>query len=222
MLSDFQLLVEKAVRDDSSLITADDIDAAIALAVSRYSLDRPQYVVEDLEPTGLGELILPDLWEQGFSSIISLEYPIGSFPAKIVDSEAYAIYQSPTGHSLRLLFTPTETVRATYSIAHVLSYIDDTIPANHREAVTCWAAAYCLDQLAAFAAGVTDATIQAGRVDRGSQTRDYAQRANALRIRYVNELGIEEKKAVAAGVVVNLDLKNSVGQDRLTHPNRFR
>lgn len=222
MLSDYQLLVEKTVRDDSNLIDALDIEAAIALAVSRYSLDRPQYVVEDLEPTGLGELILPEAWEQGFSTVTSLEYPIGSFPARIVDPAAYVVYQSPTGYSLRLLFTPAEAVRATISIAHVLSHNADTIPAHHREAVTCWAAASCLEQLAAFAAGVTDSTIQAGRIDRGSQTRDYTARANALRVRYINELGIEEKKSVAAGVVVNLDLKNSIGEDRLTHPNRFR
>jgi hypothetical protein len=297
MLSDFQSLVAKAVRDDSGLITAVDIDAAIALAVSRYSLDRPQYAVEDLEPTGLGELLLPETWEQGFSNIVSLEYPIGDFPARIVDPEAYAVYQRPVDAVLRLLFAPTDAVRATFSKAHVLSretglaqtdgttstivlsaaasvvndfytgltvviddgmgigqsglitgydgltqtatiatawavapdatshyYIDimDTIPANNREALTCWAAAYCLDQLAAFAAGVTESTIQAGQVQRGSQTRDYAARANALRTRYILELGIDEKRSVAAGVVVNLDLKNSRGQDRFTHPNRFR
>lgn len=222
MLSDYQLLVEKTVRDDSNLINAYDIEAAIALAVSRYSLDRPQYVVEDLEPTGLGELILPEVWEQGFSTVTSLEYPIGSFPAKLVDPAAYGVYQAPAGYSLRLLFTPTEAVRATISIAHVLSHTEDTIPAHHREAVTCWAAACCLEQLAAFAAGVTDSTIQAGRMERGNQTRDYAERAKALRVRYSNELGIEAKKAVAAGVVVNLDLKSSMGEDRLTHPNRYR
>jgi hypothetical protein len=222
MLSDFQTLVEKAVRDDSGRIGPTDIDAAIGLAVSRYSQDRPRYAVEDLAANDSSALPLPAAWEGEFSSIAGLEYPLGSFPPEMLDRERYGVYQAPSGFELRLDFTPASDVRATYAIAHVLSDAEDTIPLRHREALTCWAAAYCLEQLAAFYAGQTDSTIQAERVERGGPARDYAARAKALRARYFSELGVEEKKAAPAGVVVDLDLLNSRNQDRLTHPKRYR
>ena len=222
MLADFQLLVEKAVRDDSGLITPDDIDVAIGLALSRYASDRPRYVVEDLAANGTDALDLPEAWDTEVSSISQLEYPIGSFPPAIAETDAYGLYQAPTGFMVRLAFTPTAPVRITYSVGHSLTDTVDTVPVGHREAVSCWAAAHCCDQLARFYAGAGDSTIQADRVERGSQSRDFAREAKTLRARYLSELGLEEKKFVAAGTVVDLDLTSSLGQDRFTHPRRLR
>lgn len=222
MLSDYQELVSQAVRDDSGRITPDDIASAIGLALARYSLDRPRLVVEDLAPNGSSSLPLPLLWEADFSQVCAVEYRIGEFPPSMVDNDEYGLYQYPMGWVLRFAFTPDAPVRITYGISHVLNDADDTIPAKHREAVACWAAAYCFDQLAGFYAGATDNTLQADKVDRGTQAKDFAQRAVTLRKRYINELGLEDKKSAAAGVVVDMDLKSSLGRDRLTHPNRFR
>ena len=222
MLADYQAIVEKAVRDDSGLIEYNDITDAIGFAVNRYSLDRPQYVVEDIAANGTPTLPLPLQWQLDFSTIDSLEYPIGNFPPNLVETDYYSIYQAPTGFFLRVLITPDDSVRVTYSIAQILTDVVDTIPVKHREAIGCWAAAYCYDQLAGFYAGRTDSTIAAANVDRGAQTRDYAARATKLRQRYYDELGIDPKKSNAASAVVDLLMLNSRGRDRLTHPNRYR
>ena len=98
----------------------------------------------------------------------------------------------------------------------------DTIPIEDREPVACWAAAVLCDQLAALYSGNTDSTIQADSVQQTSKAQEYAARAKALRKRYMDELGIEDKRSEPAGVVVNLDFPDSQGQDRLTHRSAFR
>jgi hypothetical protein len=109
-----------------------------------------------------------------------------------------------------------------YTIPHTLNATVDTIPLYHREGVASWAAAICCEQLSSWFANAGDSTLTADRVERLSQSKDYAARARTLRTRYLDEIGVQEKKTGAAGTVVNLDLKNSFGQNRFTHSNRFR
>lgn len=222
MLADYLTLVQNAVRDDGGIIAPADYVTAIGQAVSRYSSDRPQYWVEDIAASGDDSLALPSAWQMGGSTIISLEYPIGRFPPGFVDAEQYLVYRSPSGWALRTAFIATSAVRLTYSITHILDDTTDTIPTAHREAVANWAAANCCEQLASYFANAGDSTIQADRVDRLSQSKDYTGRAKALRARYYNELGVDEKKSAPAGVVVDLDLRDSRNNDRFTHPNRYR
>lgn len=222
MLADMLVLVQSAVRDDSQVVTPEDYLAAIALAVSRYSSDRPRYWVVDVPASGSDSLPLPDAWELDFSNLISVEYPIGEFPPEIWDADQYVLYQAPSGWLIRLAFAPMSDVRLTYSIAQVLTELEDTIPLTHREAVACWEAASCCDQLASFYANASDSTIQADRVERQNQSRDYAARAKVLRSRYLSELGVDEKKSAPAGVVVDLDLTDSFGNDRFIHGRRYR
>ncbi|MEW8660777.1 MAG: hypothetical protein AB2603_20895, partial [Candidatus Thiodiazotropha endolucinida] len=91
-----------------------------------------------------------------------------------------------------------------------------------REAVASYAAALCCEQLVSEYSGDSDSTIQADSVDHGDKARKFGRRADKLRKRYYNELGIEPKRNQAAGVVVDLDGRDSRGRDRLTHPGRFR
>lgn len=222
MLADLVELIRQSVRDDANLITVDDIGVAAGLAVARYSLDRPREIVEDLAPSGTDTLPLPTLWQDDFSHVVSVEYPFGLFPPEFLDNDLHLVYQAPTGKVFRLGLVPTSGVRATYTIAHTLNDTVDTLPIKHREAIACWAAAFCYDQLAGYYAGATDTMMQADSVRRNEQSRDYAKRAETLRKRYINELGLEDKKNAAAGMVVDLDLKTSYGTDRFTHRNRFR
>jgi hypothetical protein len=114
------------------------------------------------------------------------------------------------------------TVRSSYSIAHQVSGSADTIPLGDREVVCCLAAASLCDQLASLYSGDSDSTIQADSVNHQSKAAEFAARARALRKRYFDELGIDTKKNVAAGEVVNLDLPSSLGTERLTHGVSFR
>ncbi|MGE0256908.1 MAG: hypothetical protein AB7N54_19965 [Alphaproteobacteria bacterium] len=215
-LTDYQSLADDLVRDDSGRIATADRDAAIALAVTRYAKDRPRTAVEDLDSGAGGHLLdLPEGWETDFSRLVTLEYPVGAVPPAL--RADWRLYETPAATKIMLAdaLPASATVRASYTIAHVVDAETDTVPASDREAVTCWAAALLLDQLAAFHAGSTDATIKADAVAPGSKSGDYARRAAAMRKRYFDELGLDPKKAVAAGIVVDLDPRASDGGLRM-------
>lgn len=224
-LTDYQTLTDNLVRDDAGAIATADRDSAIALAVSRYSKDRPRKLVEDITAASSGKwLDLPASWEDGFSVLQALEYPVGEAPPSFLSADSFSLYQAPAGEQilLRNAVTAGDTVRATFTVQHVLGGATDTIPGVDSEAVASYAAAILCDQLASLYSGDSDSTIQADSVDHQGKAREFAIRAKTLRKRYYDELGIDPKRNVAAGVVVDLDFPNSLGQDRLQHPGRFR
>lgn len=226
MLGDFQQIVTDLVRDDAGKIAAAERDRAIGAAVLRYSKDRPREKVDDLTPESAQLLPLPAAWEAEFSDLRSLEYPIGEIPPTFIEGGRYAFYRSPAALKIQLLdavAVAANNVRSTYTIKHSVTASEDTVPVQEREPVSCWAAAVLCDQLAAFYSGGTDSTIQADSSPGQSRAQEYAARARSLRKRYFTELGIDEDAQLEpAGTFVNLDLGDSRGEDRLTHPRRFR
>jgi hypothetical protein len=220
-LADYQTLVTAFVRDDNDKITPTDRDNAITRAVERYSKDKPRLKVEDINGLGTQLLAVPAGWVDEFSALSLLEYPIGSVPPSLIEQDDVSIYRSPSGPQIQLRVSipvGAANVRATYTIKHQLDGAADTIPADHREPVACWAAASLCEQLATLYAGQSDSTIQADSVDYKSKSSTFASRAKALRARYTSELGINDVSNVAAGVVVSLTDRDSRGQQRLTHP----
>lgn len=225
MLADYEQLVTDLVRDDAARLAAAEKQRAIGAAVYRYSSDKPRTKVQDVTPETSQRLPLPAAWEEGFSSVLSLEHPIGDIPPTLLEQDAHQVYDDGVAKKILLeqgVTVAANSVRMSFTIAHVVSAGEDTIPLQHREPVACYAAASCCDQLASFYSGGTDSTIQADSVDNRSKAAEYSARARALRKRYFDELGIEDKRNVAAGVVVDLDLPSTLGEERLLRENRFR
>jgi len=224
VLTDYTTLVTAAVRDDASKLSAGEISSAIAQAVARYSKDRPRTKVEDLTAPGGNLLPLPAAWEADFSQLGSLEYPIGNVPPDIIGAGGWAMYTTPTALKIQVAaaIQANAAVRATYTIAHVLSATVDTIPVGDRESVSSYAAAILSDQLASLYSNDQDSTINADSVQHSSKAGEFSRRAKVLRQRYFDDLGIDTKRNVAAGAVVNLDMASSVGRDRITHQRRYR
>jgi hypothetical protein len=217
-LSDFQSLVQDLVRDDANHISDPQRNAAIDSAVARYSKDRPRQKVEDVAATGANTLPLPTNWQAGYSDLLDLEHPIGQVPPSRLPAQTYSLYATPSGETIMLTNAVQvgAQVRVTYSIAHALSNAEDTITLGDREPVCCLAAASLCDQLASLYSGDSDSTIQADSVNHQSKAGEFASRAKVLRKRYLDELGIDAKKNVATGVVVEFPKNNSRGGDRLT------
>lgn len=223
-LADLQSLTTALVRDDAGKIATGERDRAIALAVTRYSKDRPHVLVADLVSAGGKFLDLPAGWQNGFSAIQSLEYPIGDAPPTYIPVDMWQVYQGLAGLQILLIDSLAigATVRAAYTVPHTVDALTDTLPAVDAEPVASYAAAMLCDQLASLYSNDTDSSIQADAVDHTSKAREFALRAKTLRKRYFDELGVEPKRNVAAGVVVDLDLTDSLGRDRLLHPGRYR
>ncbi|MCU7934117.1 MAG: hypothetical protein KZQ99_04460 [Candidatus Thiodiazotropha sp. (ex Dulcina madagascariensis)] len=222
MKLDYQKLVERLIRDDEDKLTSGDIDTAIDMAVTRYSKDRPAIAVRDEVAPGGQRLNLPTDWVAGFSDIQAIEYPIGNIP--VSELETWQLYQAPAGEEVLLpeSIETNQTIRFRFTVFHRLDSTVDTVPLGDREAVASYAAALCCDQLATFYSGDSDSTIQADSVDHGNKSRQFSRRADKLRRRYYNELGIGAKRNHAVGVIVDHDGRDSRGRDRLTHPGRFR
>lgn len=218
-LADYQTLVDGFARDGSGNLAETDRNAAIELAVIRYSADRPRKPVVGLISPGTAIVDLPETWEQGFSELVEVARSTGT-----EGPIAAAVVDTLTGPKLRLCDTVPEgqLILVQHTALHQLDAAADTIPVKDREAVARWAAGLLLDQLANLYAGTREPTIQADSADHQGKGSRYAERAKAMRKVYEDHLGIDPKRNVAAGAVVDLDLLDSRGRDRLVHTRRRR
>lgn len=196
MLFELKKLVDALVRDESERISRSDRASAIALAIVRYSSDRPRSKVEDVISLGGDTLPLPTAWETG-STVSTAEYPIGESPVSYLPC---SIYTRPDGDVIRLgeSLQAGAEVRLAFSILHVVTDEIDTIAPGHREAVACWAAALLLEELAAASINDGDSTIQADSTDRRTKAQEYAARARTLKARYSEALGLNKEGVQAA------------------------
>lgn len=194
-------LVIAAVQDAATRLTQDDYTNAITAALARYSKGKPRILVRDLPGTASHDLALPVEWSPDFSAVRSLEYPIGNVPADILQSDCWALYQSPTSIVIRLTdLAPanTESVRCTFTVLHT----EATLPVVDQDAVAELAASNCLYQLSAAAGNNMDSTIQADSVDYQSKTDQYRRLAADLRKKALTSLGLDDDNVTPPASVV--------------------
>lgn len=221
MLDDVRALTDDMVRDDArERVSADQRDKAIALAVAQYGRDRPRVVVADIAAPADGLIAIP----AGAASLAGIEHPVGYRPPALLPPTAYQLYTTPDGPSVMLVATITagEPVRVTWHHPHILTVVEDTIPAVDHEAVASYAVAVLFDQIAALTSGDGNPTIPADAVNHQAKPENYAKRAERLRQRYYDLLGIDVRRVRPASVLVQLPLPSSTGETRLTHHRQRR
>jgi hypothetical protein len=183
----------------------DDLRSALDAAAKQYSSNRPYTKVADKVGTGINDVALPTDWLIGFSSLESVEFPIGDVPATMLDAADAYLYQTPTALMLRIesvKLSAAQTARITYTMTHDLGTeaVASTIPDTDFEAVCCLAASICCDELATSYAQGTDSSINADVVDGGSRGRAFADRAIALKKFYTEHMGLTKPvEATGAG-----------------------
>jgi hypothetical protein len=188
------------ILDGGERIDPSGLDAAIAEAINiRFSADRPRLVVSDITGNGTNDLPLPtgqagEVWEDGFSLVQSIEFPIGNVPESYVDDSDYKMYRSPitegnpTGLNVRLLATVpmgTDNVRVTWTVRHT----PDTVPAGDFEAVCAYAASLCFDSMAASYIQSIDGAVPGDTVNYRTKAQDCLTVAKTFRTRYLNHIG---------------------------------
>jgi hypothetical protein len=197
----YDLVIARVKDDAEKLVDPTDYNDAITAALARYSKGKPRILVRDLPGTDGHDLALPVEWSPDFSEVRSLEYPIGTVPADLLQPGCWALYQSPTSTVIRLddlAPAATETIRCTFVVLHT----EATLPATDVEPVADIAAAICLLQLAAAYGNSTDSTIQADSVDHQSKTDQYRRLATELRRKGLAALGLDDEDAAPAAAVV--------------------
>lgn len=225
----FETLFGDRVRDSGAKCTTAQIDRAIVEAVKRYARVRPIEAVQDYAGDGATfDFALPAGWVQDLSTVRSLEYPAGQRPASLLESDDWEYYRSSTSAvKIRLKdLTPSvgQTLRVTWTKPHQVDVSGSTIVSQDEEAVANLAAAIGLRQLAAHYANTVDPTLAADTVNYRSKSSDYLKLASELETQYREHMGIKDKESenLAGGTFVDVDRTNSLNQDQLTHPNRWR
>jgi hypothetical protein len=221
-LSDHQALIEDfavGLVDELGLAAR---DRALAAAVQRYGRDRPRRLVADVTSVDGRTLALPAAADP--DQPFQLEHPIDDDPPAYLDADDWIVYRGPTTTEIRLVgsLAAGAVVRMTYGASHVVDATTDTIPVRDREAVACYAAATLADMMALRTAGDGSPTIGADSVDHGSKSSNYAARANRLRQRYFELLGIDPKRLAPASATGTVPSKASWGSSFFQRRSRGR
>ena len=207
--------VKSKVMDDSGRLTdADHYAPAIAAALERYGKHRPKETPADLNGEDGHDLTLPAGFVDGFSRLLSVEYPVDQVPEEILDPGHWKLYRSPTGLKLRLLYeepTAAETVRITYTAVR----LEADIVTGDADAVANLAAAICLRTLAALYGQTSDPTIQADVVNYRSKLDEFRRLADSLESEYTRHLGIDAGGGSPAAMAMAVPETRLGG--RLTH-----
>lgn len=223
--ADYQTRVAKLLQDAAASLASADRDDLIRQALQqRYSKDRPLESVTDVVADGTSFVPLPGTFEDGFSSVKMIEYPIGEVPISLVEAEEWQMYRSPSALKILLLeTTPTnlEKLRVTWTARHNAD--GSTVYGGDFDAVCDYAASLSFEALAALKTQSGDPTILADAVNYRTKGQEYLALAKALRKRYFDHIGIEDSGAaggVSAGpalAIGDMDLNMGSGVDRLTH-----
>lgn len=206
----FESLMTSLVRDDDAQLSPGNVSTAIGLVINRYNKDRPLQLIEDCL-LGEGLVIeMPEFWVDGFSSIVTIEAPIGRNPPSYVTEDYYYVYDLPASSvELRLLTAVVpigELCRIRYRAKHTTAstFVEDDL-----ETLACLGAAILCDQLAATYSHDSNATIQADTVDHVDKARKFSNRARDYRARYESKFGKPTTSGAASTVVCHKPARKS-------------
>jgi len=236
-ISDFTAAIPNALSDTSNRVAAQLPGLVQRAILQRYSVDSPLEVVSDVQGNGTNYLPLPvapgsgndlPVWESNFSTIRSIEYPIGQQPPALILDSDFRIYRTPgQADSILLNFdspSADEMARVTWTARHLID--GSTVPDRDFFAVVDYAASLAADWLATYYVGVGDPTIGADVVNYRSKSQEMLSVSKALRKRYFSHMGIEEgasgedqKPAFSLG---NQYLEQNSGVARLIHGKESR
>jgi len=123
LIDEFRDRLDILLKDAAGNLDQPDKDAAIRDAVGQYSKDRPRVVVADIEGAGSYDLALPAEWEEGFSEVRQIFFPLAADERNSpeLEADAWELYQKPDSLVLRLLNdTPAvgQTLRLKFTARH--------------------------------------------------------------------------------------------------------
>jgi len=214
--AEFDILLLSLVRDEDARLSNDDIDGAVNNALFRLNQDKPSQMVVDVNANDENIISVPVLFEQDFSQIISVEYPLNERPRCYLN-DVY-IYQEPTGPVLDLPESITGSLRITFTVRHHLDATSSSFTFEQQEPMACYAASILCGQLATLYSHDTSSVIQGDSVEHASKADLFRRRARDLDKRYQDYIGIDKPKSSAAAVVVSVSSNKSY----LTHKSRQR
>jgi hypothetical protein len=229
-LSHYRVLVTERIRDTAGKLTLADKDSAIQEALTLYSRHRPRRRVQQLSGDGAAfTFALASDFEERFSLIESIEYPVDQQEPELLDEGDFGFYRDLTTGVLKLRFfalilAANEKAYVSYTARHTVNDSgQDTAPLADRDAIADLATAILALELAALYGQTSDSTIGADAVDYRSKSAEYRALAARYEDRYRRHIGLPEDGPLAASAVGDLDLDLGEGLGpRFFHGARFR
>lgn len=223
--------ISSILKHETSHLEPADIEQALERAVAEYSKYRPLVKYYDIDGDGSADAWdVPTDWEDGFSSILEVEYPQGEDPREtdLTEQFPWEIYYDQDALEWKFSMPEDipatgETVRLKYTIRHTLDNDTNTIPDFDYFTVCDIAAEECCRILASVYVMAGDSTISADSVNYGSKSGDYRSLMKEYRKKWQDALGVTEEGPAAAGVISDWDISSGIDQaDLLFHGRRSR
>lgn len=181
---------------DNLVLPDGDYEDQIEDSVITYSRHRPQRRVARVSGAQVGLYELPAAYEDGFSEIIEIEYPINEAPKAVIDPKNWYTDDTEDGLRLRFDFGNPGLGRdflLKYTARHTSDSMGNTsVPASDREVFSWLVTANICLALASFYGGKANPSLP------NAEVVEYANRVEEW-----TNLGIEWQKKFDKYVVTN-------------------
>lgn len=162
-------------------------------AVRKYSRVRPLLVIEEYTATSAAWYDLPAGWEDGFSEIDEIEYPVEKTPKEIIEAKEYRVSLMPAGKKIRFSTIKPSSGDAfwiKYSQRHgFLSSGESDIPYADLDVLSYLSCSLLCTSLATFYASKTNPSLsEAEVIGYATRSDEYRNRAEDWMKKYKDEL----------------------------------
>ncbi|MCP3685460.1 MAG: hypothetical protein GY861_22640 [bacterium] len=177
--------IRSRIQDEEEKLTDEELQACIDQAVSMYNSLGSERLVYEVVSDGGRIYDLPSDWEEDYSKIIGIEYPVyetgagdSVYSLTYLDMLYYDIYVVNGGSklSLNIDITDGEAFRVHYCVSRSVWGID-SVPIVNRPAVLSLSTAYAAYKMAAAYIQTMDPLISADSVDYLSKPAEYRELA---------------------------------------------
>lgn len=215
--------------DNEVQVEEDVIAHGLDTAADHHSIYRPHIRMHEITGDASNRYDLPEHWEEGFSLIRHIEYPVGEDDPVLIDPEDALVWYTP---ELKLQFKGTrinagESALMQYTSRHILSSEVVTVPDHEFEAVCILAAHHAAMEIAGrFIKDHSEALSRntAGIVNFRHVSDLFKNYAQELFKLYCKRIGIstDEPTVQPHLQIFDLDPEPIYGGDYLTHTSPFR
>lgn len=226
-ITTFRELCYEKIKDTSSVLgtwvnnTSTIYDDDIAEAVKIYSKRRPN--IECSSETGTANTYhaMPTNWEEDFSHIINIEYPVLEDPPEYIQENYWRIEHLSDGILYIRFISSTypgngDTFYVRFTKRHSVSASASTIPVAHEEAVTDLACYRLCMKLAQYYTQSADSSIGADAINYTSKADEYRQQSEKFKKAF-NDI----VKPLKTGSFVDWDMNLYWEVEPLTHSRDY-
>lgn len=180
-----------------AILSTSDREDIIRSAVRQYSRRRPYLILQAYTSVSDNWYDLPDSWEDGFSRIQEIEYPIENTPPNRIDEIDYFISLMSDGKKIRFIRnnpTTGNTFWVKYQIRHAFDSAEASdIPEDDRTVLSYLCISLFCDALATHFASKADPSLpEAQLLEYTSRVDEYSKKAREWMKRFKDEFQDED------------------------------